>query len=468
MAPSSKLVVLAVVLAGFLETCGAQVELDYRFLETRGENDMWLVEFYAPWCGHCKKLEPVYREVYKELRDSPVRVGKIDATRFSDVAQHFDIRGFPTILFIKGDQTFTHKGDRSKEGIVEFASRAQGPAVRRLRSVGKFTEARARHNKSVFFLYIGDQDEHDDLFQKYKSVAETMMVLGYFYAGEKRILEDIKIKKEPTILVFKDQKYFEFEPEEGVVTMESVQRWMNGERYVAFPQIMGGSINEMVDVKRYLVMLALDPDVKDSTDANVRMKEVAENVALNQREKYHGEFQFLWMMEMETMNSITMSFLVAPALLVLEVETHLFFLPPFHPQNVTTEAFTSFLDLVRNGSLPAYGGTGYLMRMKRLAYDIISTLVGIWQTSRWLFLLMFGIPMVIIGIICYSLCCMETLDDGEGLEDSDSETEVLDHSGDPALKPLQDCPPEGDTGKKEEGEEEEDGEPKPKEEKKND
>ncbi|KAL8574587.1 hypothetical protein ACOMHN_061587 [Nucella lapillus] len=250
--------------------CAAQVELDYRFLQTRNDDEMWLVEFYAPWCGHCKKLEPVFREVYKELRDSPVRVGKIDATRFSEVAQHFDIRGFPTILFIKGEQTFTLRGDRSKEGIVEFANRAQGPAVRKLSSVGKFAEARKLHKRSVFFIYIGDKDEHDDLFQKYQSVAEGMLVLGYFYAGQKRILEDIKIQREPTILVLKDNKYFEFEPEEDAVTKESVQKWMNRERYMAFPEIGGGSINEMVDVKKYLVILVVDPEAKESTDVNVR------------------------------------------------------------------------------------------------------------------------------------------------------------------------------------------------------
>lgn len=42
-------------------------------------------QFYAPWCGHCKKLEPVWNEVGTEMRNmgSPVKVGKMDATSFS-------------------------------------------------------------------------------------------------------------------------------------------------------------------------------------------------------------------------------------------------------------------------------------------------------------------------------------------------------------------------------------------------
>ncbi|MEQ2192097.1 Protein disulfide-isomerase tmx3, partial [Xenoophorus captivus] len=68
------------------------------FKDTR-ENDVWLVDFYAPWCGYCKKLEPVWYEVGAELKSSgsPVRVGKMDATAYSGMASEFGVRGYPTI-----------------------------------------------------------------------------------------------------------------------------------------------------------------------------------------------------------------------------------------------------------------------------------------------------------------------------------------------------------------------------------
>uniref|UniRef100_A0A3Q0QR73 protein disulfide-isomerase n=1 Tax=Amphilophus citrinellus TaxID=61819 RepID=A0A3Q0QR73_AMPCI len=58
--------------------------LFHRFKDTR-VNDVWLVDFYAPWCGYCKKLEPIWHEVGVELKSSgsPVRVGKMDATAYS-------------------------------------------------------------------------------------------------------------------------------------------------------------------------------------------------------------------------------------------------------------------------------------------------------------------------------------------------------------------------------------------------
>uniref|UniRef100_A0A5F5PL63 protein disulfide-isomerase n=1 Tax=Equus caballus TaxID=9796 RepID=A0A5F5PL63_HORSE len=63
---------------GFVE------DLDESFKDSR-KDDIWLVDFYAPWCGHCKKLEPIWNEVGLEMKSigSPVKVGKMDATSYS-------------------------------------------------------------------------------------------------------------------------------------------------------------------------------------------------------------------------------------------------------------------------------------------------------------------------------------------------------------------------------------------------
>lgn len=86
-----------------------------------------LVEFYAPWCGHCKKLAPVYEELASKFASpeaaSKIVIAKMDATA-NDVppSAGFQIRSFPTIKFKKaGSKEFIDfTGDRSLDSFVDF------------------------------------------------------------------------------------------------------------------------------------------------------------------------------------------------------------------------------------------------------------------------------------------------------------------------------------------------------------
>jgi len=77
-----------------------------------------LVEFYAPWCGHCKTLAPKYEELGKSFADiESIVIAKVDATANDTPA---DISGFPTlILYPANDKSHpvTYNGDRSAEAI---------------------------------------------------------------------------------------------------------------------------------------------------------------------------------------------------------------------------------------------------------------------------------------------------------------------------------------------------------------
>lgn len=73
------------------------LELSDKFVEARKDGTPWLVMFYAPWCGHCKRLEPIWAHVAQTLYRTNIRVGKVDCTRFTSIANEFSISGFPTV-----------------------------------------------------------------------------------------------------------------------------------------------------------------------------------------------------------------------------------------------------------------------------------------------------------------------------------------------------------------------------------
>jgi len=92
-----------------------------------------LVEFYAPWCGHCKQLAPIYDQLGEKYKDSEtVVIGKMDAT--VNELEHTKVQSFPTIkLFKKGDNKIVeYNGERTLEGLTKFLDTdgeyGQGPA----------------------------------------------------------------------------------------------------------------------------------------------------------------------------------------------------------------------------------------------------------------------------------------------------------------------------------------------------
>merc|ERR1712223_195959 len=77
------------------------VAKNFEELVTNSEKDV-LIEFYAPWCGHCKSLAPKYDELGEAMKEENVVIAKMDATA-NDVPDGFDVSGFPTLYWLPSD-----------------------------------------------------------------------------------------------------------------------------------------------------------------------------------------------------------------------------------------------------------------------------------------------------------------------------------------------------------------------------
>jgi len=85
----------------------------------------WLIEFYAPWCGHCKRLVPIWEELATTVKGK-FNVAKVDCTVEKDVATSNGIRGFPTIKLFHNGEVSEFNGARTVEAFIEFVESKTG------------------------------------------------------------------------------------------------------------------------------------------------------------------------------------------------------------------------------------------------------------------------------------------------------------------------------------------------------
>lgn len=79
-----------------------------------------LVDFYADWCGPCKMLAPILKQVKDNLGDQ-IRIVKIDVDKNAGIAAKFQVRGVPTmILFKSGKALWRQSGVLNYEAIVQI------------------------------------------------------------------------------------------------------------------------------------------------------------------------------------------------------------------------------------------------------------------------------------------------------------------------------------------------------------
>jgi protein disulfide-isomerase A6 len=147
--------VLAVALIAFVAFVGASAVIDLtpeNFDSVVDGSKSVFIEFFAPWCGHCKNLAPVWDELGEAFKTSKdVVIAKVDADAHRELGTRFGVQGFPTLkLFTKGgDKTAPtdFNGGRELDDLVKF--------------VGEQTGAAGRLNKPVTKVVVLTPDNFD-------------------------------------------------------------------------------------------------------------------------------------------------------------------------------------------------------------------------------------------------------------------------------------------------------------------
>merc|ERR1711912_17814 len=174
---------------------GVLVLTEGNFQEAVDGNEFVLVEFYAPWCGHCKALAPEYAKAAGMLaeKDCPIKLAKVDATEESKLAEKFEVRGYPTLKFFKNGKPMEYGGGRTADTIVNWVEKKTGPPAKALANaeeVKAFIEGKTVAVVGCF------KDESTDAAKAYLAAASNLDDLPFGITGDEAACAEYDVSGE--------------------------------------------------------------------------------------------------------------------------------------------------------------------------------------------------------------------------------------------------------------------------------
>lgn len=165
--------------------------------------DAALVEFFAPWCGHCKRLAPEYEEAATRLRrsgDASIVLAKVDATEETALASKYGITGYPTLkVFRKGQLSGDYSGPRTASEIAKYMRKQSGPSSAEIKSMA---ELERLLDTQLDVIVLGLFAQEDSLYRVFMGLADKLRdSFKFAHTSAKGVLDHYLYRSNIVLLV---------------------------------------------------------------------------------------------------------------------------------------------------------------------------------------------------------------------------------------------------------------------------
>lgn len=243
-----------------------------------------LVEFFAPWCGHCKALAPHYEEAATVLKDKDIKLAKVDCVDQADLCQSHGVQGYPTLKVFRNGEPTDYSGPRKADGIISYMTKQSLPAVSQVTAsnLNEFQNA----DKIVVLAYVSSTTKAPE--PEFSAAAEKHR--DEYLFGITSDAEAISAAgvTPPTIVVYRnfDEHVTEYPYPASAATVGEIEGWVQQLSVPIIGEVNGETYSMYASSGKPLAYLFVDPTDEKSDEYIAALKPVAV--------KYRGEINFVW------------------------------------------------------------------------------------------------------------------------------------------------------------------------------
>uniref|UniRef100_A0A0N5BTH5 Protein disulfide-isomerase n=1 Tax=Strongyloides papillosus TaxID=174720 RepID=A0A0N5BTH5_STREA len=150
------------------------------FDEYVADKPLMLVEFYAPWCGHCKNLAPELEKAARVLKEDNIIIAKVDATVEKRLADQFGVKGYPTMKILRNGKRYDYTGPRDSDGIIDYMLKQANPAAVKVNTVAEAKRLMKKTDVTIMGFFANeDGPQYNAFFEASEKVREELPDMGY-------------------------------------------------------------------------------------------------------------------------------------------------------------------------------------------------------------------------------------------------------------------------------------------------
>lgn len=159
-----------------------------------------LVEFYAPWCGHCKHLAPEYAKAATALAklETPIPLAKVDATENTESASKYGVRGYPTLKWFSNGKESEYTGGRTEAEIVNWIKKKVGAPYKALAAASDVETFK----ESAEVVLIGFAAADSAEFKVLEDVGRSLEDVPVAIATDAAVASELSFAQ-PSVVLFK-------------------------------------------------------------------------------------------------------------------------------------------------------------------------------------------------------------------------------------------------------------------------